>query len=291
MTAMASPLARQVVFVTGASSGIGAAAAEELHRRGARLALFDRDATGLDALSTRLGGTALTACGDVTRSDDLEAAVAAASARFGGIDIVWANAGIASFGPLLDTDPQAWVQTIEVNLVGAFRTVRAALPSVIARRGHVAVSASAASFAHPPAMSAYSATKAGVEAMLDALGIELAHHGVTVGCIHPNWVATPMVEGADASSAAFRALRGAMRPPLGATLPVDAAALAIARALEQRDRRCFVPGWVRWVHLLRALLHTRPAERDLRRAAPEIERLFRADVASRGAAAASRGPG
>jgi NAD(P)-dependent dehydrogenase (short-subunit alcohol dehydrogenase family) len=288
---MPSPLSGQVVFVTGAASGIGAATAQELQRRGARLALFDRDAAALEAFATRLGGDTLVAVGDVTRPADLDAAVVAATARFGGIDIVWANAGIATFGPLLDTDPQAWVQTIEVNLVGSFRTVRAALPSVIARRGHVAVTASAASFAHPPAMSAYSATKAGVEAMLDALGIELAHHGVSVGCIHPSWVATPLVSGPDESSAAFRALRGAMRPPLGSTLPVDAAALAIARSLEGRDRRCFVPGWVRWVHLLRALLHTRPAERDLRHAAPEVERLFRADVASRGAAAASRGPG
>lgn len=286
---MASALAGQVVFVTGAANGIGAATSRELRRRGARLALFDREAAALAALAAEPGAEALALVGDVTREADLTAAVATTVERLGGIDTVWANAGIATFGPLLHTDPQAWADTIEIDLVGTFRTIRAALPAVIARRGHVAVTASAASFAHPPGLSAYGAAKAGVEAMVDALGIELAHHGVTVGCIHPGWVATRLVSRADGGSAAFRALRAAMRGPPGATLPLDEAALAIAHALERRERRTFVPGWVRWMHRLRALLHTPLVERDLRRAAPEVERLFRDDAASRGATAASRG--
>ena len=78
---------------------------------------------------------------------------------------MWANAGIASFGPLALTEPEAWERTIEINLLGAFRTIRAALPAITASGGYVAVTASLASFAHAPGVSAYTASKAGVEAM------------------------------------------------------------------------------------------------------------------------------
>lgn len=78
--------------------------------------------------------------------------------RHGWLDVVWANAGIASFGPLADSDPLAWVRTIEVNLLGVHHTSRAALPEVVAARGYVAVTASMASFTAAPALSAYCAS-------------------------------------------------------------------------------------------------------------------------------------
>jgi NAD(P)-dependent dehydrogenase (short-subunit alcohol dehydrogenase family) len=202
--------------------------------------------------------------------------------RHGRLDAVWANAGIASFGPMSLTDPAAWERTIEVNLLGAFRTVRAALPALVESRGYVAVTASLASFAHAPGMSAYSASKAGVEAMCNALRIELAPHGVDVGTIHPTWIDTELVREANREHLAYRRLRAAMRPPFKKTYPVERAARDIADGFDKRARRVCTPGFVRIAHVLRAALTTRLFERDLVAVAPEIERLFAEQAAERG---------
>ncbi len=285
----APPLPGQVILITGAGSGIGAATAQELARRGATVVLVDCDAATLAATAATLGANTLTVTADVTTGADCEAAVAQTLARHGRIDIVWANAGIASFGPLAHTDPVAWQRCIEVNVFGVFNTVRAALPEIMRRRGYVLVTASVASFAHAPAMSAYAASKAAVEAMCNAWRIELAAHGVAVGVIHPSWVKTPLVtEGA--LHPAFRRLRATMPGLLNHELDAAVAARLIADAIERRARQIWVPGWVRVLHWLRALLHTAPAERELLRAAPEIESLYLEGLASEGALASSFGP-
>jgi NAD(P)-dependent dehydrogenase (short-subunit alcohol dehydrogenase family) len=203
------------------------------------------------------------------------------------LDIVWANAGIASGGPVQLTDPGTWRRTIEVNLIGAYYTVRAALPAVIAQRGYVAVTASLASFAHAPGMSAYCATKAGVEAMCNSLRSEVAHRGVEVATIHPTWIDTDMVREAEAESRVFEVLRGALRPPFRKTYPVERAASDIVAGFERRKRRICVPPFVGLAHALRPLLTTRLFERDQLTIAPELERRFAEDVERRGAAAAS----
>jgi NAD(P)-dependent dehydrogenase (short-subunit alcohol dehydrogenase family) len=202
--------------------------------------------------------------------------------RHGRLDAVWANAGIASFGPMTLTDPAAWARTIEVNLLGAYRTVYAALPALVSSRGYVAVTASLASFAHAPGMSAYSASKAGVEAMCNALRIELAPHGVAVGTIHPTWIDTEMVREATRDHLAYRRLREAVRPPFSKTYPVERAARDIADGFDKRARRICTPGFVRIAHVLRAALTTRLFERDLVAAAPDIERLFAEQAAELG---------
>lgn len=283
------PLPGQVILITGAGSGIGAATAQELARRGATVVLVDCDAVTLAAAAATLGVDTLTVVADVTARADCEAAVAQTLARHGRIDIVWANAGIASFGPLAHTDPAAWRRCFEVNVFGVFNTVRAALPEIVRRRGYVVVTASVASFAHAPAMSAYAASKAAVEAMCNAWRIELAAHGVGVGVVHPSWVKTPLVtEGA--LHPAFRRLRATMPGPLNRELDAAVAARLIADAIERRARQIWVPGWVRVLHWLRALLHSPLAERELLRAAPEIEQLYLEGLAAEGAAASSFGP-
>jgi NAD(P)-dependent dehydrogenase (short-subunit alcohol dehydrogenase family) len=260
-----------VVLITGGARGIGAATSAELARRGWTTVLADIDASG-DILEL-----------DVTDAAACERAVATALERHGRLDAVWANAGIASFGPMTLTDPGAWARTIEVNLLGAYRTVNAALPALVSSRGYVAVTASLASFAHAPGMSAYAASKAGVEAMANALRIELAPHGVAVGTIHPTWIDTEMVREAARDHAAYRRLREAMRPPFAKTYPVERAARDIADGFDKRARRICTPGFVRIAHVLRAALTTRPFERDLVRAAPDIERLFAEQAAELGA--------
>jgi len=171
--------------------------------------------------------------------------------------------------------------------VGAYHTVRAALPAVIEQRGYVAITASLASFAHPPGFSAYAAAKAGVEAMGNALRLEVAHLGVEVGTIHPTWIDTDMVREAEDSSRAYMRLRAAMRPPFKRTVAVDRVVKDIAAGFEHRKRRICSPPYMQLAHLLRPALTTRAFERDWRAAAPDIDRLFADDIRSRGRVGAS----
>ena len=267
------PLNSKVILLTGAASGIGAATAIELQKRGAQLVLLDNDSAGLAHIASTLPKPALCCTVDVTAPAACAAAVTQALAHFGRIDVVWANAGIASFGPLIHTDPGAWKRCLEVNLFGVFNTVHAALPAILKSRGYVLATASVAAFAHPPAMSAYAASKAAVEAACNAWRIELAAHGVAVGVVHPSWVKTALVsEGA--LHPAFARLRATMPGPLKREATPELAARRIADGIQTRARRIWVPGWVRVLHWLRAALHSPLAERELLRAAPDIERLY-----------------
>ena len=279
----------QVVLVTGAGSGIGAAGAMELARRGAIPVLLDCDADTLEATAALIGRDTLVQRCDVTDAAACEAAVAAILSRYGRLDAVWANAGIASFGPLAHTDPQAWQRVIDVNVMGVFNTVRAALPAILRQRGYVLVTASAASFAHPPAMSAYAASKAAVEAMCNAWRIELAAHGVAVGVIHASWVATALV-GEGAMHPGFERLRATMPAILNRQVAPETAARIMVDGIARRQRRIWVPGWVRMLHWLRPVLHTRLGERELMRAAPDIERFYLEGLQTHGRLASSFGP-
>jgi NAD(P)-dependent dehydrogenase (short-subunit alcohol dehydrogenase family) len=260
----------KTVLITGGARGIGRATAAELARRGWTPILADIDAAD-DVIAM-----------DVLDPAACEQAVATVLERHGRLDAVWANAGIASFGPLALTDPDAWERTIEVNLLGVFRTVRAALPAVIEARGYVAVTASLASFAQAPGMSSYSASKAGVEAMCNSLRLELAHHGVDVATIHPTWIDTDMVREANQELRAYQRLRAVMRPPFKKSYPVERAAKDIADGFDKRARRICTPPFVRIAHVLRAATTTRVFERDLLAAAPDMERLFTEQAAEEG---------
>jgi NAD(P)-dependent dehydrogenase (short-subunit alcohol dehydrogenase family) len=267
------PVSGKVVFLTGAARGIGAAGARELARRGATLALADLDGAALKETAASTGAAPFTVELDVTDTEACQDAVNRALERCGRLDVVWANAGIGTAGPLHLADPAAWKRTIEVNVIGAYNTVRAAVPAVIQTTGYVAVTASIASFSHGPLVSAYSTSKAAVEAMCDSLRTELAHHGVAVGSIHPTWIDTDLVRELD-ETPAFRILRQAQRPPLSKTYSAEKAAKAIVNGFERRSRRICVPQYVRVFHALRPLLTTRLIERDQLAVAPEMEKAF-----------------
>ena len=277
------------MLITGAASGIGAATALEVRARGGVPVLLDCDAEPLARVAKQCGAGTLALVADVTRLPAMQEAVAQVLAQLGHIDVVFANAGVAAFGPLAHVDPDAWKRCVEVNLFGVFNTVRAALPSIMRQRGYVLINASVSSFAHPPVMSAYAASKSAVEAMGNSWRIELAAHKVDVGLVHAGWVSTPLVtEGA--LHPGFVRLRATMPGPLNSETSPEDAARAIARGMERRLSRIWVPGWLRLLFALRALLHLPFAERELRRAAPEIEAIYLEGLETEGALASSFGP-
>ncbi|MCP2316113.1 Short-chain dehydrogenase [Nocardia amikacinitolerans] len=254
----------KVVLVTGGARGIGAEVARRLHARGARLILVDVDPPPLRELAAELGGDehVLTVPADVRDLAALEAAVAKGIERFGGIDILVANAGIASYGSVLAVDPAAFRRVIEVNLVGCFHTVRAALPSVVERRGYVLIVSSLAAYVAMPGMAAYDAAKAGVEHFANALRLEVAHRGVDVGCAHMSWIDTPLVRESFADLPAMSRGLAALPGPFRKTTSVQQCAARFERGIARRARRINVPVWVGMLRWLRPLLQLRLVERS-----------------------------
>jgi len=278
------PLAGQVVLVTGAARGIGAAAARELAGRGAKVALVGLEPEELDRVAADCGPEAAWFDADVTDGTAIEAAVAGAVERFGGIDVAIANAGIATGGSVRTIDPAAFERVIEVNLLGSWRTLRAVLPHVVARRGYVLQVASLAAFAHAPFMAAYAASKAGVEALADSLRTEVAHLGVGVGVAYFSWIDTDMVRGADAR-AGMGGMRKEISGPFRRTYSLDDVAQAVARGVECRARWVVVPSWVRAMLMLRGPLGPL-ADLGARRRVPALERRMLEEVERQGAEAA-----
>ena len=289
MTPSKSTLTDRVVLITGAASGIGAATALELVAQGGIPVLVDCDAEPLAQMAQRCGPQTLYWLADVTQLQAMQEVVDKTISKLGRIDIVFANAGVAAFGPVAYIDPEAWKRCFEVNVFGVFNTIRAALPVIMQQRGYVLINASSSSFAHPPVMSAYAASKSAVEAMGNSLRIEMAAHGVGVGVVHAGWVRTPLVtEGA--LHPGFVRLRATMPGPMNSETSPEETARVIVQGMLQRKRRIWVPAWLKILFALRALLHMPFAERELLRAAPEIEKIYLEGLEAEGALASSFGP-
>jgi NAD(P)-dependent dehydrogenase (short-subunit alcohol dehydrogenase family) len=234
-------VAGKSILITGAARGIGAATAVELAARGARISLVGLEPDRLEQVTGTLGDGHLWVEADVTDQVALDAAVAKTVATLGGIDVVIANAGIANFGTVRTADPEAFARTIAVNLTGVYRTIAAAVPHLVDRRGYALVVASIASFVPLPGGAAYAASKAGVESLAASLRIELADYGVTVGSIHPSWIDTDLVRGGEADLPAFATMRRELPWPANTTTAVGDCAAALADAVERRALRAYVP--------------------------------------------------
>ena len=224
----------------------------------------------------------LTAVADVRDLPAMQAAAAKAVERFGGIDVVVANAGISSYGSVLQVDPEALKRVLDVNLLGVFHTVRATLPAVIDRRGYVLIVSSLAAFAAAPGMAPYDMSKAGNEHLANALRLEVAHLGVSVGSAHMSWIDTALVRDSKADMPAFDRLLAALPWPLNKTTSVDKCASAFVKGIEGRKSRVYCPRWVGLMRWLKPVLSTPLGELPVRKAAAELMPQMDAEVAALG---------
>lgn len=247
----------RTVLITGAARGIGALLAAEVARRGARPALIGIEPETMEqvaaAIREQTGVETFVGEADVRDRAGLGKAVAGAVDALGGIDVAVANAGVETAGSLLNMDPDDFARVIDINLVGVFSTLQATLPHVLDRRGHLLPIASVAAIGHAPAMSAYCASKAGVEAMANSLRQELAGTGVTVGCGYFSFLDTDMVRDAFDRPVAVEMRKNVMRGPLGKVYPVEPAVKALADGIESRGRTVMYPGWVKPLGVLRGM--------------------------------------
>lgn len=254
-----SDLTGKRVLITGAGRGIGAATAAKLAAEGARVALLDRE-DRVRQVAADLGAGHLGLVADVTDSAALDKAVAEVLAEFGGLDVVVANAGIASWQTADRTDIDAFARTVDINLTGVFRTVRAALPAILESRGYVLVVASLASLIPLPGGSAYGASKAGVEAFANALRLELRGRGVAVGSTHMSIIRTDLVgDVADEMPLVERLVNGPASRLLGARTAEECAD-AFVRGIRRRARRVYVPEAGALLHWLRPVINSAAAD-------------------------------
>ena len=274
-----TPISGQSILITGAAHGIGAEVARRLAARGARVALVGLGADELRRVAADCPG-AIVFDADVTDREALDAAVAGTVEAFGGIDTVIANAGIGAPGFVRTMDPESFERVIEVNLIGVWRTIRACLPHVIERRGYVLPVASIAAIAPAPGLAAYGAAKSGVEALGDALRIEVLGFGVRVGVAYFSWIDTELVRGADRTELGS-GMRGMLKGPLARTYPVSAAAEAVVRGIERRSRIVVCPRWLTALIAIRPLLPWL-SELSLRRDIAGFDRIAEREAATRG---------
>ncbi|WP_370529158.1 SDR family NAD(P)-dependent oxidoreductase [Acinetobacter baumannii] len=170
--------------------------AQALQAKGAKLALLDLDLNKVESQAKQLGGQSIAAgwVADVRSLESLETAMANAAQHFGKIDVVIANAGIASTEALEHMAPETFERTIDINLTGVFRTFRAAIPYVKQTQGYLLAVSSMAAFVHSPLNTHYTSSKAGVWALCDSLRLELKYLNVGVGSLHPTFFKTPLMD-------------------------------------------------------------------------------------------------
>ena len=261
---MARAFDGKVAFITGASSGIGAAVAAEFARQGAKVALAARRAERLAQVCEKIeamGGQALAVSCDVTQRASLDAAVARVVETYGKIDVAFANAGFGVMGQLVSLDTETYRRQFDTNFFGVLDTIYAVLPHIIKAKGQLAITGSIMGRLGFPRVSAYCASKFALCGLAESIYFELARKGVAVTLVNPGFVQSE-IRSVD-NLGAFHADRKDSAPE-HLVVSAESAARGIVRAIAQRKFEALItrhakamgcvnrhfPGLVRSVRLL-----------------------------------------
>jgi NAD(P)-dependent dehydrogenase (short-subunit alcohol dehydrogenase family) len=277
----------KVALVTGAARGIGYECARQMHMRGASVAVVDLDPEQAREAAERIGERAIGIGADVTDHAAIMRAVSETVERFGGLDVAVANAGIAQsrVATVRGIGAEEWERVFEVDMLGVWRTVRAALPQIVERKGHIVVTSSAYAFVNGVLNSPYAAAKSGVESLGRSLRAELMPLGASAGVAYFGWVDTKMVQDAFAQPNGGR-MQENLPGFLSRRIQPDEAGAAVVRGIEERAPRTFAPKWWRYVSALRGILNPlldKRFERDARMI--ETVRAIETEADEQGAAA------
>ncbi len=182
----------KVVLITGGGTGIGAACATRFAREGAQVCVVGRRSAAVEGVAEAVGGAAFVA--DVSRPSDMQAVIRSITERFGGIDVLIANAGGHGLGDALSTSDQDWIQARLANLDTAFVAAREALPALIQRQGCIVLVASIAALAAGEGVCGYTTFKHAMIGLTRSLARDYGPRGVRVNAVCPGWVRTPMAD-------------------------------------------------------------------------------------------------
>jgi NAD(P)-dependent dehydrogenase (short-subunit alcohol dehydrogenase family) len=257
----------KVALVTGAARGIGYETARQLHLRGASVTVLDIDAAEAREAAERIGPRAIGLATDVTDHSAVMQSVAETVERFGGLDVVVANAGIAQkqMATVRGIGVEEWERVFEVDMLGVWRTVRASLPQIVERQGHIVVTSSVYAFVNGVLNSPYAVAKSGVESLGRSLRAELTPLGASASVAYFGWVDTKLVQ--DAFENNGDRMQQNLPEFLKRRITPDQAGAAVVRGIEERAPRIFAPKWWRYVSALRGVLN------------PLLDRRFESDPA------------
>ena len=185
-------LAGKVALITGGGTGIGAACAKRFAAEGARVAVLGRRRELVEATAAQIGALPLVA--DAAKSADMRNAVAEVVQRFGGVDVLVANAGGHGLGKAHETHDESWAQARLANLDTAFVAARETLPSLLERRGNIVIVSSIAGLAAGPEVCGFTTFKHALIGLTRSLARDYGAHGVRVNAVCPGWVRTPMAD-------------------------------------------------------------------------------------------------
>jgi NAD(P)-dependent dehydrogenase (short-subunit alcohol dehydrogenase family) len=233
-------IAGRTVLITGGADGLGAATTRRLVGRGANVSIVDIQTDKASALAAELGEGAMACVADVRSLADVETAVAATVDRFGSIDAVIAAAAIDTIIPLADITEEAFVRTLDIDLIGCWRTARAALPELRKTRGYLLFVSSAAAVIQTPYQGAYQVSKAGLGALANTLRVEERRQGVAVGLALLGGFDTEHARRSMADPLMQEVLRK-VPPALQKRRPMEEAAKAFEEMTVRRTRQRAIP--------------------------------------------------